>query len=353
MAKQTTNPVKFKYSHAIKKGHANKMYRGLGQTEDKRQADTIERTKTLYRDSLSKMVDGRIYEKRLEIYRHWYNFLVLALELEQQEAVLLYKKKEHKIQVDRSMYEGWDIDTLVSKNFGTWWFKENHRDLFVQDISKVMTPKDKVSSSEDKVTIEFDSNRRLADIISDLRRINNEHNIFRGNSDGFKSNYIVNGRIIEATLKNRYNALVLKLENNLSNEEILTHEKNYIRATSKSVEGYKSQQDQSGTDGELSVDDTGAEVETDGDTRSEFEKRMYPKLADVYQDEEVDSDMVASFTLKDDGSLDAKDKKETKPQWAYTIHELINGSPSTTGAKEILLSVCDGYFLKHPTKTYD
>ena len=52
-------------------------------------------------------------------------------------------------------------------------FTPNHRDLFVQDISKVMTPKDKVSSSEDKVTIEFDSNRRLEDIISDLRRINN------------------------------------------------------------------------------------------------------------------------------------------------------------------------------------
>ena len=41
-----------------------------------------------------------------------------------------------------------------------------------------------------------------------------------------------------------------------------------------------------------------------------------------------------------------------EPNWAYTIHELINGSSSTTGAKEILLSVCDGYFLKHPTKTY-
>ena len=26
--------------------------------------------------------------------------------------------------------------------------------------------------------------------------------------------------------------------------------------------------------------------------------------------------------------------------------------PSTVGAKQILLSVADGYFLKHPTKTY-
>ena len=41
-----------------------------------------------------------------------------------------------------------------------------------------------------------------------------------------------------------------------------------------------------------------------------------------------------------------------EPNWAYTIHELINGSASTTGAKEILLSVADGYFLKNPNRSY-
>jgi len=200
-----------------------------------------------------------------------------------------------------------------------------------------MTPKDKVSSNKDKVTIEFDSNRRLADIISDLRRINNEHNIFRGNSDGFKSNYIVNGRVIEATLKNRYNALVLKLENNLSNEEILTHENNYIRATSRSIDGYKSQQEQTGTDDSKSVDELGKVIEADGeDTRSKLERSMYGELPSDYSEIEDDK----------------KEVDIAKPTWAYTIHELIHGSPSTTGAKQILLSVCDGYFLKHPTKDY-
>ena len=335
MAKQTTNPVKFKYSHAIKKGQSRK-YKGLGRTQELRDADEMEKTKTEYRIGLSTIVNDGILDKGISVYKHWFNFVVLALELEQQGAVLIYKKKEHEIKVDRSMYEGWDLDTIVSKKFNDWFFKENHRDLFIRDISRVLKPKEKVSVSEDKVSIEFDANRRLADVIADLRRINNEQNIFRGNSDGFKSNYIVNGRVIEATLKNRYNALVLKLENNLSNEEILTHKNNYIRATSKSIDGYKSQQEQTGTDGELSVDITGAEVETNADTRSKLERSMYGELPTDYSEVEVDETEVA----------------RTKPSWAYTIHELIHGSPSTSGAKQILLSVCDGYFLKHPTKDY-
>ena len=336
MAKQTTNPVKFKYSHAIKKGQSRK-YKGLGRTQELRDADEMEKTKTEYRIGLSTIVNDGILDKGIAVYKHWFNFVVLALELEQQGAVLIYKKKEHEIKVDRSMYEGWDLDTIVSKKFNDWFFKENHRDLFIRDISRVLKPKEKVSVSEDKVSIEFDANRRLADVIADLRRINNEQNIFRGNSDGFKSNYIVNGRVIEATLKNRYNALVLKLENNLSNEEILTHKNNYIRATSKSIDGYKSQQEQTGTDESKSEDEFGKVIKDDGiDTRSELEKSMYGELPTDYSEIEVNE----------------KEVDIAKPTWAYTIHELIHGSPSTTGAKQILLSVCDGYFLKHPTKDY-
>ena len=75
----------------------------------------------------------------------------------------------------------------------------------------------------------------------------------------------------------------------------------------------------------LMQDADGVSRENIYDTRSDAEKRLDDKL--IYTDVE-------------------------EPNWAYTIHELINGSSSTTGAKEILLSVCDGYFLKHPTKTY-
>ena len=307
MGKQTTKPVKFKYTRAVKKGRTSK-FKG---NEKFRQDDEF------YNDANSRigqseMVDGGILEKRIASYRHWFKFLKMCLELSEQDASLIYLKKEHKIQVDESMYVGWDLDKVLSMQFDDWW--KTHRHLFITDISRVLSTKDKVSSDLNKITIEFDKNRRLNDVIKDLRRINNEQNIFRNESDGFKSNFIVNGRVIDATLQNRYNALVLKIEGKLTNKEILTHKNNYIRATSKSQKGYASQQDADG----ISREDI-------YDLRSDAEKRLDDKL--VYTDVE-------------------------EPNWSYTINELINGSPSTVGAKQILLSVADGYFLKHPTKTY-
>jgi hypothetical protein len=314
MAKQTTSPVKFKYSRAVKKGRTSK-YKG---NEKYRQEDEFYNDASS-RMSASSMVSGNILRKTINSYRHWYKFLQLALELEQQDAVLIYKKKEHKIEVDRSMYGGWDIDKIVSKNFDTWFLKENHKELFITDISKVLSSKDKVSRDENKVTIEFDRTRRLQDIIKELKRINSEQDLFSGQSDGTKSQYTINGRVIDSVLQNRYNALVLKLEGKMTNKEILTSEHQYIRATSKSQKGYAIQRIEDGTSAENQA----------YDDRSLTEQRVF-----------------ADEPLIFDGGIKAE------PNWAYTIHELINGSTSTLGAKQILLSVADGYFLKHPTKTY-
>ena len=55
------------------------------------------------------MVDDGILQTGISKYRHWFSFLKMALEMQQQEAVLIYKKKEHKIKVDESMYVGWDF----------------------------------------------------------------------------------------------------------------------------------------------------------------------------------------------------------------------------------------------------
>ena len=82
-------------------------------------------------------------------------------------------------------------------------------------------------------------------------------------------------------LKIWFNTLVLKLEDNLSNQEILTHKDNYIKRTDVRTAKHRHQ----GQDGRV-------------------------------------------------------------------IFELIGGSKKSFGAKQILLSVCDGYFVKHPTKTY-
>ena len=310
MAKITTNPVKLKYSKPVKKLGSNR-YKGR---ESGRQEDEMYNIQT--RD-LSKSYDGDILQKRIAIYRHWFNFVVLAKELQDQDATIIFRKKEHKIEIDESMYEGWGLDTIKSKKFNTWFFKENHRALFLQDISRVLTTKDKVSNSEDKVTIEFDANRRLADVIKDLRKINNEQNLFKNESDGMKSKFTISGRVIEHTLQNRYNALVLRLQGKLSNKEIVTHEMKYIRPTSqKTIDGYSTQVEH----------------------RDDLALQESQKRTTKYQVEHSSESYVGRII---------------EPNYAITMFDLLTGSNKSWGAFQILLSVCDGYFLKHPTKTYD
>ena len=310
MAKITTNPVKLKYSKPVKKLGSNR-YKGR---EVGRQEDEMYNIQT--RD-LSKSYDGDILQKRIAIYRHWFNFIVLAKELQDQDAVIIFRKKEHKIQIDESMYEDWGLDKIKSKKFNDWFFKENHRALFLQDISRVLTTKDKVSSSEDKVTIEFDANRRLADVIKDLRKINNEQNLFKNESDGMKSKFTITGRVIEHTLQNRYNALVLRLQGKLSNKEIVTHEMKYIRPTSqKTIDGYSTQVEH----------------------RDDLALKESQKRITKYQV---------------DHSAESYVGRIIEPNYAITMFDLLTGTNKSWGAFQILLSVCDGYFLKHPTKTYD
>ena len=327
MAKQTTHLVKFKYSRAVKKGRVNKF---KGREQD-RQNDELfnESWRSSARVGTSAMVDDGILQTGISKYRHWFSFLKMALEMQQQEAVLIYKKKEHKIKVDESMYVGWDLDKVLTSKFDDWFFKQNHRTLFLSDISRVLKSNEKASNATNKITIEFDAHRRITDVIKDIRRLNQDDNVFK--NDDYKTDFVINGRVIDSVLQNRFNALFLKLEDKLTNKEILTHKNEYIRATSKSKEfdgirhGYSSQQQAKG-------------------------------LLDTSEDAEYLKSIGASLVQQRQDKQDAIDRKlktaVKEPNWAYTIHELINGSSSTTGAKEILLSVCDGHFLKNPNKTY-
>jgi len=90
-----------------------------------------------------------------------------------------------------------------------------------------------------------------------------------------KRKYSVSGSIHRDALLSKYNALVLKLENTLSNEEILTHKDGYIR------HNY-----------EVSYNKNGNE------------------------------------------------------DYARPIYGLLNGNGTTLGAKQLLVNVCDGYFMK-------
>ena len=273
MPRHTLQSVNLQYSHAVK---GRKDY-----VADPYSGKAFERV----------VKDGKVLEKSIHAYRMWFNFLKLGLELEEQNAVLITRNSvkgydeqkgqfrtdriSHKVKVNRKKYADWNVNEILNMSFNDWW--KEHRQLFQDQIGKVLQPNEVVSSNPDTFSYEFDKRRRLSDAIKDLRQYWEENKIERVSRDKFA----IIGKVRPIVLQNRFNALVLKLEDTLSNEEILTHKNNYIRST---------------------------------DTRTA--------------------------------------KGRHKGVDGRIIYELLSGSKKSFGAKQILLSVCDGYFMKHPTKTY-
>jgi len=282
MSRHTLKPVTLKYSHAVKgrKDYRDDYQYGVysGNAFDR------------------KVKDGKVLDKSIHSYRMWFYFLKLGLELEQQNVELVtsnrikgyisyrhdqtegkgklvpsHGKVTHKVKVNKSKYKDWSLDTILDLEFDPWW--EDHKHLFLDQVGKVLKPNDVVSSDVDVFTYQIDKRRRMSDVISDLKQHYKDNRVERVT----REKYSINGKLRPIILQNRFNALVLKLEDNLSNDEILNHKNNYIRSL-----------------------------------------------------------------------------KEHKHQGEYgrIIFELIGGSKKSFGAKQILLSVCDGYFVKHPTKTY-
>jgi len=292
--RQTLEPVNLVYSKPVAKGRTNKKELS-GVYSDKKKKPSV--------------VSGEILQKSIHSYRLWFRFLKLALELEQQGTVLIMREENtwrgklrkritKKVVVDRSKYDGWDLDEVLERSFDDWWFGRSgcnsHRHLFVDEVSKVITENDSISNDPNHLTIQIDTRRRLVDVIQDIRDMNEKDKIFNHTT---RDKFSINGRIRHLTIQNRYNALILILEHELSSKEILTHPNEYIRPTDeRNKDGYKTERD-------------------------------IPKASHLMN--------TADFI-----------------QPSSTINDLMSGNAKSFGAKQILMSVCDGYFLKHPTKTY-
>jgi hypothetical protein len=273
MSVHTLKPVILKHTHAIKsrKDYVSDPY--SGKAFDR------------------KVKDGYVLDKSIHSYRMWFNFLKLALELETQNTILVTRnatlrkymsghqstgRVTHKVRVNRAKYRDWDLHDLVYLSFDEWW--KEHEHLFLDQVSRVLKPHDVVSTDPDRLAVDIDLRRKMNDVINDIKNLYRENAIERVT----REQYPIEGRVRPIVLQNKFNALVLKLEDKLSNQEILTHKDNYIRAS---------------------------------DTRT------------------------------------AKGRSQNEGR---VINELIGGNAqkNSFGAKQILLSVCDGYFMMHPTKNY-
>ncbi len=287
MALHTINPVTLVHSKPIKKGKSNKPKDGW----------VLKKTSGVVREET--------LQKTIHSYRMWFLFVKLGLELEQQKTTLIVKESSlvitddgtktqigthtttnqitKRVIVNNKKYDGWDLEQVLENNFDNWWFGRNgcneHRHLFVSDVNThLLSVGDEVSSNPNHITIQFDKRSRLIDVIDGLRQKNEQEKLFNSTE---REKFNINGRVRPDTLLNRYNCLVLKLLDEMTNEEIITHPLQYIR-------------------------------QTDNGNSTGYGGKHYGR----------------------------------------TVFDLIGGTKKSFGAKQILLSVCDGYFVKHPTKTY-
>ena len=248
MSSQTIKPVKLNHSSAIKKGTSNK---NVGVLSDELKKQQKKGKEYRFLDE-GRIKNNEVLEKTIHAYRMWFLFLKLGLELEEQNATLILKhersrtflsyedfeKKKRreklqdrvtkKIKVKRSNYKGWDLDEVLTKSFNEWW--KTHSHLFSEELCKVLEENDTISADKKHITLQIDTTLKLTDIIKVVtsiikdRRKSNTNEILTK-----KKTFSATGSIHKDALLSKYNALLLRLEDNLSNEEILTHKDGYIR----------------------------------------------------------------------------------------------------------------------------
>ncbi len=197
-------------------------------------------------------IDGQILDKPIQVYRMWYRYLQLALELEDLDVSIVSRMKsvelkkpkkdawgklrysemkpvKHKVKVNRQAYDDWDINIIPRTTFNDWWKgnlkKEirSHKELFYPDTSVefIKTKNEWLNARwQDNSTYiyaKIDNRRRVNDIVSDFRM----QLMKTQRSVESVSNFQVNGNPNINTLINRYNALILQLTTTMRDKEML------------------------------------------------------------------------------------------------------------------------------------
>lgn len=167
-------------------------------------------------------IRGVITPRKIQMYRWWFRWLQLSLELEELGVTLYehrrvsststkkgyFKKFSHKVKVNRSKYEGWDLDEIKTTNFDKWWRTHSH--LFVETPTHVT----EIKNGKEVVGDEFyryfrvDTRMRTNDIVSSLRK-QLEKNRRRTE---FTTKWVVTGELRQEKLFNCYNGMVMWLQ---------------------------------------------------------------------------------------------------------------------------------------------
>lgn len=254
------------YSKEVTKGKSHKGFDSIASSAEPSQNQPSAR--------INKKT-GRTLDKGIQLYRLWFNYLKLALELEELGVSLVTKNpvpiKNHKnpnepipqeiidrsyikgsgskgdsgvhaifrcrrvqkVKVKRSKYKGWDLDEVLTKPFDKWW--ETHSHLFEGYYPSIIKTKDEWIEDPNFVYVRIDKTSQWTDV----RNFMSEELSKTIKSDG-RPRYKISGKNPRVNvLQNNFNALVLRIKGKTP-KEICTAKEIYLRATDEHMDAKRS-----------------------------------------------------------------------------------------------------------------
>jgi hypothetical protein len=174
--------------------------------------------------------DGTILPRPIQLYRWWFLFLKLALELEENNVELIVRNPHPKnnnkpkikiVCVNKKKYKDWDLDQVLKQPFDKWW--KNHKFIFVDEKTKVLKSRKDWIDDPNIIHLRVDKRRTTTDLRRDVDQIFGRKNI-----KSIPRKFQITGKPRPIELQNKYNALIKVMdEDKLTAKQIFKG--NFIR----------------------------------------------------------------------------------------------------------------------------
>ena len=170
----------------------------------------------------------------IQNYRWWFRILKLSIELEklgftftERKKVPIkkkgksgyeYKEVKEKVIVNRRRYVGWDLDDVLTMSFDKWW--STHQDLFIErpNHASEVTTVDDVVFDDHTRYFKVDTRMGVNDSLTSIREILSGEHSQRVQKR--TAQWVITGTMRQEKLFNCYNCLVMWLQGG-DNESIL------------------------------------------------------------------------------------------------------------------------------------
>ena len=178
---------------------------------------------------------GVTLPRPIQLYRHYFLYLKLALELEsldycfreiQRSEIKTRKVSDdgtkvidrplvERVRVNRKKYQEWDLDSVKEDSFDKWW--RNHSEMFIDQPTEEIVTGDQVVESDHYRYFKIDSRRSITDTVNEIKSHLSRDKQRRSTN---LAKWNITGEMREEALFNRYNALIMYIEG-MSSPEIL------------------------------------------------------------------------------------------------------------------------------------